>query len=252
MAEQKRIYEDFESYDDEPVEEKYRKPTAIGIIMRVIFYIFIVFVNGAIIFRICAAEDPGSVTSPDINDTLKSAFEENSSLTVQTQTIFDMYTEDGIFYSTGLFFFPEAKELQVSVRYNVRTMPDILIIDELGLGFDSNDELSEDIRQNSKYNDLSGDTVKNNDYFAFRLVDDNGNKYEPTKVTKLPRFLYVYHTLTFDGVESEDTNLYVEIYLLRDGEPDYSAYVGRMKVLSKDREIEEYELTRSDLSKLQS
>ncbi len=252
MSEQKekRTYEDFEDYDDVPASEKYSKPSVFGIIMRVIFYALIMIVNCAIIFRVCMAEDPKSVTSPEINDVLREAYAENEEFSIKTQTVYDMYTEDSIFYSTGMFYCPSASQLQVTVRYNYRTMPDVLICDELGLGFDTVEDLSEEERTQSKYNSLSGDDVKNSEFFAYRLVDDSGKYYEPSNKTKLPRFLYVYQTLTFDGVNAEGTNLYIELYLIRDGEPDYSASVGRMKVYSLDRELGDYKLSRSEEKEL--
>ena len=188
----KHIYEDFESYDDVPASEKYSKPSVFGIIMRVIFYALIMLVNCAIVFRVCMADDPKSVTSPEINDVLREAYAENEDFLIQTQTVYDMYTEDGIFYSTGMFYCPSAHQLQVTIRYNYRTMPDVLISDELGLGFDTIEKLSDEDREKSEFNSLSASDVKGNEYFAYRLTDDNGNVYEVSSKTKLPRFLYVY------------------------------------------------------------
>ncbi len=252
MSEQtnKRTYEDFESYDDIPASEKYSKPSVFSVVMRIIFYTLIMIVNCAVIFRVCMADDPKSVTSPEINEVLKKAYAENGDFSVKTQTVYDMYTEDGIFYATGMFYCPSASQLQVTIRYNYRTMPDILISDELGLGFDTVEQLSDEEREQSKYNSLSGSDVKNNEYFAYRLVDDEGKIYEPSNKTKLPRFLYVYQTLTFDGVEITDNNLYVQLYMIRDGEPDYSVPVGKMKIYSTERELSDYELSGSDIKKL--
>lgn len=251
MAEQeKRIYEAFESYDDEPAEIKYSRPSPFKIAVKVIFYLFIVLVNGAIIFRVCSAEDPKSVLRPIITEAMREAYSEQDDFAIYTQDIFDMYTEDGLFYSTGMFYTPSAGQLQVSVRYNVRTMPDILIVDELGLGFDSNEELSYDQRENSDFETLSSDIIKNTDYFAFRLTDDSGNIYLPAETVKLTRSLYVFHTFVFEGISNEDTNFYIELYLLRDGEPDYTSLVGKMKVYSYERPLKEYELSRSEISAL--
>lgn len=248
---QKHIYEDFESYDDVPASEKYSKHSVFSIIMRVIFYTLILLVNCAVVFRVCMAEDPKSVSSPEINDVLRNAYAENEDFVINTQTVYDMYTEDGIFYATGMFHCPSAEQLQVTIRYNYRTMPDVLIADELGLGFDTVEELSDDERELSEYNSLSASDVRENEYFAYRLKDDAGNVYEPSSKTKLSRFLYVYQTLTFDGVSAEGTNLYIELYMIRDGGVDYSAPVGRMKVYSCERELNEYELSGSEIKELE-
>ncbi len=247
---EKRIYEDFESYDDIPASEKYSKPSVFGTVIRVIFYALILLVNCAVIFRVCMAEDPKSVSKPEINDALREAYAESSDFAIKTQTVYDMYTEDGIFYSTGMFYCPAAEQLQVTVRYNYRTMPDVLIADDLGLGFDTVEELTEEQREQSKYNSLSGDDIKSGEYFAYRLTDDEGNIYEPSNKTKLLRFLYVYQTLTFDGVVAEGTNLYIELYMIRDGEADYSAPVGKMKVYSCERELLDYGLSDAEKKEL--
>ncbi len=251
MAEQqKRIYEAFESYDEEPAEIKYSRPSPMKIAVKVIFYLFIVLVNGAVIFRVCSAEDPKAVLRPIVTEAMREAYAEDEGFAIYTQDIFDMYTEDGLFYSTGMFYTPSAGQLQVSVRYNVRTMPDVLIADELGLGFDSNEELSYEQRETSDFETLPSDVIKNTDYFAFRLTDDKGNDYLPEETEKMTRSLYVFHTFVFDVVPDEETNFYIELYLLRDGEPDYTSLVGRMKVLSCERPLKKYELSGSFISKL--
>ena len=38
--------------------------------------------------------------------------------------------------------------------------------------------------------------------------------------------------------------------MIRDGEPDYSVAVGRMKVYSAEREVNEYELSASEIKEL--
>lgn len=244
------IYENFESYDEIPASEKYSKPTVFGTVMRVIFYSLILLINCALIFRVCMADDPKSVSSPVITDAFRVAYAEDSdNFSVKTQTIYDMYTEDGLFYSTGMFLCEAAEQLQVTIRYNYRTMPDVLICDDLGLGFDTMEKLSDEERELSEYNSLTGSDIKNSEYFAYLLKDDDGNVYEVSSQTKKSRFLYVYQTLTFNDVP-EGSNLYIEIYMIRDGGVDYSNPVGSMKVYSKDRDLEEYKLSSSEIKEL--
>lgn len=244
------IYEDFESYDEVPASEKYSKPTVFGIIVRVVFYALILLVNCALVFRVCMADDPKSVSSPKINDVLREAYSADSkNFSIKTQTIYDMYTEDGLFYSTGMFLCESAEQLQVTLRYNYRTMPDVLICDDLGFGFDTMEKLSDEEREKSEYSSVSASDVKNGEFFAYRLKDDDGNVYELSEKTKITRFLYVYQTLTFDGV-LEGSSLYLEIYMIRDGVVDYSVPVGSMKVYSKDRELLDYKLSNSEIKEL--
>ena len=57
--------------------------------------------------------------------------------------------------------------------------------------------------------------------------------------------LYVYHKLTFDGVPEDGTNLYIEIYPLYGGLPDYTTVLGRMRVYSIERSADDYAISSS-------
>ena len=201
------------------------------------------------IFRVCMAEDPSSITSLYITENLKEAYKESDDFTVYEQTVYDMFTEDGVFYSTGMYYCPAAEQVQVSIRYNVRTMTEALIREELGIEKDK--MITDDMRSQSKYGSLTSNDVKKGEFFAYRLVDDNGNVYKPATVNKTNRLLYVYYTFTFEGVETEGTNLYIELYTLFDGEANFDkAPVGRMKILSSERTVYEYELSGSEEAEL--
>lgn len=251
MAEENNIqkkYAQFEDYD-EPISEKYRKPTVFGTIIRVIFYSLILIVNAAVIFRVCMAEDPGKISSLYITEDLKEAYANSEEFTVYTQTVYDMYTEDGVFYSTGMFFSPEAQQVQISVRYNLRTVAEALIREDLDI--DKEKMITDEMRAQSKYGSLTGSDIKSGEYFVYRLADDNGNIYSPTTQEESSRFIYVYNTFTFNKVALEDTNLYIEIYSLHDGEADFdSEPVGRMKIYSKERSANEYELSSKEKTEL--
>lgn len=258
MARKKRFTDDFEEYE---VTEEHH-PSKGGMVVRIIFYILILLVNCAIIFRVCMAENPKAVEKLSINETLRAAYAESrDDFEVYTQTVYDMYTEDGLYYSTGLLFCPTADQLQVSVRYNIRT------VDGAMVSSPENRAMTEFMRENGilppsrisgnviktyleESVSLSEDSIKAGEYFAFRLADDMGNYYLPSDEEKITRILYVYHKLTFDGLTEEDSNFYVEIYPKYNGVPDYDSCLGRMKVYSIDRAHDEYKLSGSEKSKL--
>ena len=258
MARKKRFIDDFEEYE---VTEDHH-PSKGGVVVRIIFYSLILIVNCAIIFRVCMAEDPRAVKKLAINETLRAAYAESKDdFHVYTQTVFDMYTSDGLYYSTGLFLCPEAGQLQVSVRYNVRTA------DGAMNGTPENDAIADFMAENgilppagvsgevmrmyiSSNVSVSESNMRTGDYFAYRLTDDFGNYYLPSDDIKISRILYVYHKLTFDGLTDEDTNFYVEIYPKYGGVPDYDTQLGRMKVYSSERQREEYSLSGSERSRL--
>ncbi len=269
MAEDKKSsgrFAEFEEYDDEPVSEKYKRPTVFGTVIRVIFYALIILVNCAVIFRVCMADDPDDVTAPVINDTLIEAYKSSDDFKIYTQTVFDMYTPDGVFYSTGMFYSPDADQVQITVRYNVRTMTEALIREELDI--DDENMVTDEMRAQSKYGKITPDEVRDGEFFAFRLSDDSENLYTPTKVEKNNRFLYVYYTLTFDNIEMEadledvdlkaenvkvsnNSNLYINLYTLHDGIADFEKDpVGSMKIYSNERTSDEYKLSGSEKSAL--
>ena len=250
MAEKKRLYEDFEEY--EVTEE--RHPTKAGIVIRYIFYFVILLINVAIIFRVCMAENPGSIDKPTINDTLRDAYAGSEDITVLTQTVYDMFTSDGCFYATGMFYFPDAEQLQVSIRYNVRTISQM--IDSPSLYREPLGRFP--VRDIGTYSSLTDihepvtvDEIKAGEFFAFRLSDNNGTYYAPSDISNVSRSLYQYRKLTFDGVTVDNDSLYVFIYPLSDdGTPDYTRTLGKMKIYSVDRETYEYKLSGSEKSKL--
>ncbi len=254
MAEKKRFIDDFEEYE---VTEEHH-PSRAGTVVRIIFYIMILLVNCAIIFRVCMAEDPKAVKNLKLTDALRAAYaEKGDELEIYTQSVYDMYTQDGVYYATGLFFCPSAGELQVSVRYNVRTA------DTAITGTPEGNMLAEALFEAGRFGvpSLSAEVIKrqvastvtysegemrNGDFFAFRLTDDEGRTYTPNDAERLTRILYVYHKLTFDGLPEDNVDYYLEIYPSYGGTPDYSTVLGRMRVYSTERSREEYSLSGSE------
>ncbi len=235
--------------------EKYSHPSLFTRIIKWIFTALVLFVCAAIVFRIWMAGDPKAVKNLTINDTLREAYQsDEENFAVYTQTIYDMYSDiyedtdlytnqnTGYFYSSGLFYIPSAGEIQVSVRYNVRTLSTML-------------------SKNGYDEDMSQSEIMNGEFFAFRLTNENddgvladGEYYVvPASSEKLTRFFYVYYCLTFDGLTVEDgEDYYIEIYMLdEDGEPDYDSCVGRMKIYNTStRELLEYDLSSSEKKEL--
>ncbi len=258
MAEKKRFTDDFEEYE---VTEEHH-PSKAGTVIRVIFYALIILVNCAIIFRVCMAEDPGSVDKLEINDTLRAAYREApGDFSVYTQSVYDMYTEDGAFYATGLFICPSAGQLQVTLRYNVRTADEVIagttvsdaqtaLLEGSGL-LPPSPLCSYVLKSGASVNvTFSESEMRDKDFFAFRLVDNDGEFYPAAGDAKSTRILYVYHRLTFDGIPGTDSDLYLEIYPSYNGSPDYTTVLGRMRVYSVDRKREEYSLSKGELSEL--
>ncbi len=258
MAEKKRFIDDFEEYE---VTEEHR-PSRGGTVVRVIFYLLILIVNCAIVFRVCMAEDPKAVKSLKLTDALRAAYaEEGDKLTIYTQSVYDMYTSDGVYYATGLFYCPAAGELQIALRYNVRTADGAIV------GTPEGDAVAAALYESGVFGmpssssrivmhevastvTLSEAEMRDSDFFAFRLTDGEGHYYVPDSTEKLTRILYVYNKLTFDGLEEEDVDYYIEIYPIYGSSPDYSKVLGRMKVYSTDRSREEYTLSGSEKRKL--
>ncbi len=253
MAEKKSFVDDFEEYE---VSEEHH-PSKFGYVVKWIFFLLILFANGALIFRVCMAEDPRAVKSLAVNDALRAAYREyGDEFEIKTQHVYDMYTSDGIYYSTGLFYIPKARQIQVAVRYNIRTADGVVA------GTPNNDmlvDVLESIRffppspiangvfvhHARSHVDISASDMRSGDFFAFRLVDDSSNYYTPTSSVKTTRMLYVYHKLTFDGVPEDGTNLYIEIYPLYGGLPDYTTVLGRMRVYSIERSADDYAISSS-------
>lgn len=160
---------------------------------KIVFYILIFSVCGALIFRSCFMFDyyPAGMRQVLWTPAATAAYEQNGrdGFGAQKQNLNFSYDDpkEGNFFGSHLIRIPAAKELQVTVRYNISTLT----------------------RYAERY-----DRVEDEIAFAYYLSDNNGNHYPLTASATDEAFhRYHYVRLAFDGVDCDAvTNLYLDIY----------------------------------------
>lgn len=225
------IYDENEGAETISYDYK-KKKSRLGTIIRIIFYLFILFLNTAIILRVCMYNDPKKIENFAATPRAREAYAaSDGSLTIYTQEIYDIYTKDGHFYSTAFYYIAEADEIQVAIRYNVHALEGYFIEN----GYDS---------------EPTAEQIRENEYFAFRLKDSYGNYYEPAFTEGSSRFMYVYRKLAFNGIKVLNGKFGIEIYPICNGTPDYDTVLGTMTIYNPELSTETYRLTRSDRERL--
>lgn len=209
-----------------------KKKRGFGSIIRIVFYLFLLFVNAAIILRVCVYNNPKNIENLTATPRAREAYAaSDGNLTVYTQEIYDMYTKDGYFYSTAFYYIAEADEIQLAIRYNVHALEGYFTEN----GYDSEPDAEQ---------------LRENEYFAFRLKDSYGNYYDPTITEGSSRFMYVYRKLAFNGIKVLNGKFDIEIYPIYNGTPDYDTVLGIMTIYNPELLTETYKLTKSDRERL--
>ncbi len=155
-----------------------KKKSLLSRIIKILFLTLFVCVLGFLLFRMCEMDSyPDSMTELSFDEVLLSHYEDvGTSMKVYTQEI-RLGTDDsrsGYFFADYLYLIPEARQMQLSLRFNRST------VDKME---------SEHALENL-----------NADSFIYRLEDSLGNVHELSGVTKEEEGKYHFRKLTFNGV----------------------------------------------------
>lgn len=179
--------------------------------IRALFYLIIIAVNVIVIWRVCFSGDPSEVKTILVNENTLHAYEEHGdSLLLETQDQRTI-TSSGLFSVTNYVFIPEAKQLQITVRYNNSTLRKVS--EKYGL-----DEIPN--REDTVF-DVS--VVKTTDLTP-ENTDDNidpetlsEERFFPSEVKNAYKRLYSYRKFIFDGISYEDAvGIFADIYYIDD------------------------------------
>lgn len=235
-----------EVYDDTP-----KKRGVLGWIMWILLIIAIAGVCAMVLFRILSQKYyPAEMKGLAFNAALSEHYEEkDGNMKVYTQKIRAPYDDpdEGNFFSSHLYLIPEAKQLQVTLRYN-------------------------DGRFAALQEKYGSDALPNDGALIFRLQSSDGTTYELANEAREEALMYTYRKLTFDGValplpeECEITmgenghevgSLYltVDVYLAGIAEPIARLPVYETHIENKDKsgdyrlyayEVKSYTLKKGD------
>ncbi len=159
----------------------------VGKVLKVIALSISFFIFAFFLFRIFTMGDPVSMTTVDWNPSAREAYQHNpSSFSVISQKQQVMLTKDGKFWISGILYLPEAKQLQVTIKYNDSTLKAL------------REETGQDLPDEP---------------FTFSLLDSAGIRYTDYDFRTERKLNYSYRRLIFYGVDLTDAaTAYVDIY----------------------------------------
>ena len=225
-----------------------RAPRVIGRILKTAVSAVIFAVCIIVVWRMCSSGDPKAIRTVTANETLVRVYrEQGGKLTAYRQeqaTITRAPESYGYFSVTRCVFFPEAKQVQLVVRYNKSTLKHLAedkglesVPPKDGTHFDVTLTRTTNLTPENSADDLNAET-------RFHAAG------EPTRTETS---LYTYLRYTFDGVEIEpDTvGVFVDIYWL--GDLDYTARpYGVLCVWDNGSENIPYRLSKADRRALEA
>lgn len=194
-----------------------------GKILKTVLICGIALCCAVLIFRIAIADHyPADVTAVIENSVLNAAYGENGEAPIAfTQTPITPYDneEKGHFFFNSFLCIPDAKQVQVTLRYNDSTLEDIktdMSLEEVPLGDDSR--------------------------FSFYLRDGNGKLYSLSQAGFKHQFVYNYRRLVFDGIEIETSGyVYLDVYF-GEADPETDAPYGSMLIYVPEAPVKNYDL----------
>lgn len=159
-----------------------------GKIIKYTCFAVLMIVCAAIIIRICIMTDKSRLSTITPNDSLITAYKENSDIRFQKHDVYDEISKEGYFAAYALIYIDDIKQMQVTIRYN-----------------------------DSIYS--FNDFVKDSE-FTYYLYDSKNDKLiAPTKTETDEKLMYNYRRFVFDGVDaSGDSDFYLYVAYDKSGE----------------------------------
>lgn len=194
-----------------------------GKILKTVLVTGIFLFCGMFILRIGLSDYyPAAAKEVLVNDALSAAYSEDGSapqaFTQDPVTPYDNKDRAHFFFKF-LVVVPEAKQLQLTLRYNDSTLEDI-------------------------QNDLKLDKLPEGDDegFSFYLRDANGKLYPLSDASYEHFMIYNYRRLVFDNVDTTATGmLYLDVYF-GEADPKTDAPYGSMLIFVPEKSVKNYEL----------
>ena len=207
--------------------------------LKVLFYLFVISVNVIMLWRVLFSGDPAKIQRLTVNDDLREAFSDGQ-LLLETQEQRTL-TSNGLFAVRECVFIPEAKQIQIVVRYNNSTLRQLA----KDYGLESVPEKTEELF------DVS--IVKTTDKTPLDITDNtdpemlNEERYHPSgEPVEAYKRLYSYRRYVFENVSYEDAvGMFVDVYYKGDIDYEKTPY-GALCIYEDGYPVEEVKLSGSD------
>lgn len=205
----------------------FRKQRIAKYIVRSLFVLFVLFVNVLLIWRVFISTNmPKTVRTMTPNPTLSAAYAQyGDGLTLRYQNqeqVTSAKKNYGYFAVTQCVFIPEARQVQIVVRYNNSTLKHLAL--DYGLSeIPSKDSHLFDVTL-VKTTDLTPDIADDDlvDTTTFSTV-----RYQPSEAyVRDTTQLYTYYRYVFDNVELDELTIgvFADVYYVEDVDYEKPAY----------------------------
>lgn len=219
----------------------------IGWSFKALFWLVIIAINAIVLWRVFFSGDPSSIKPLLANENTAAAYEKYGNelrLEVQQQRTI---TESGKFSVTDCVFIPEARQIQITVRYNNSTLKKLKEDYELSEIPQREQELF-DITI-VKTTDLTPDDKEDNTDRSALREERFYPSGEPKEAYKT---LYSYRKFIFDDVTYEDAvGMFVDVYYAEDVDYNETPY-DALCIYDALMDMEERSLTAADKRVLKS
>ena len=211
--------------------------------LKVLFYLFVIAVNAIMLWRVLFSGDPAKIQRLTVNDDLREAYSDGQ-LLLETQEQRTL-TSNGLFAVRECIFIPEAKQIQIVVRYNNSTLRQLA----KDYGLENVPEKTEELF------DVS--IVKTTDKTPLDITDNtnpemlNEERYHPSgEPGRAYKRLYSYRRYVFENVTREDAvGMFVDIYYKGDADYEKTPY-GALCIYEDGALMEDVKLSRADKKEL--
>ena len=188
--------------------------------LKALFFLLILIINVLVLWRVLFSGDPSSVKPIMANENTMGAYKENGGklalYTQEQRTI----SSSGKFSVTDCVFIPEAKQIQITVRYNNSTLK--YLAEDYGLNevpdrktdvFDVTLVKTLDLTPDNPDDNLDPEKLEEVRY------------YPSDEVLSAYKTLYSYRKYIFDGITHEDAvGIFVDFYYLEDTNYEETPY----------------------------
>ncbi len=183
--------------------------------IKALFYLIIIIINVIVLWRVLFSGDPREIKPLIANEALKEAYlEHGDKLRLEAQELRTI-SSSGKFSVTDCVFIPEAKQIQVTVRYNNSTVKGLK--GDFGLSeMPSREDELFDVTI-VKTTDLTPDNTEDN---LDRVKLSEERFYPSGEAKEAYKTLYSYRKYIFENVTYEDAvGMFVDIYY--EGDKNY-------------------------------
>lgn len=211
--------------------------------IKTAFYLLIIIVNVIMLWRVLFSGDPAKIQRLTVNDGLREAYADGQ-LILETQEQRSL-SSNGLFAVRECVFIPEAKQIQIVVRYNNSTLRQL----KEDYGLESVPDRAEDLFDVTivKTIDKTPLDITDNTDPAMLIEERYFPAGEPEEAYKR---LYSYRRYVFENVTYEDAvGIFVDVYYKGDIDYEETPY-GTICIYEGGYPMEEVKLSGTDKKEL--